>query len=289
VPRVVNFFIVGVQKGGTSALDAYLGSSQHVQMANVKETHFFDNDNIDWSRPDYRPLLNRFSWTATAPACRGEATPIYSYWPNALERLQRHNPRARLIVCLRQPAYRAHSHWRMERQRGWEPLSFEQAISDIGRRRVRESEDRYYRLFSYVERGFYSRQISRIQRLFPPDQLLFLRTDELWHDPMRVMYRVHAFLGVPPPDAVERDYVTPSDTSGWGDIPERALLTLNAVYADDIKATSELIGSDLDDWLSPDYRDVRELALTGPIAGSGRKDARTPAKQRQLVPKLSPA
>jgi hypothetical protein len=284
MPGMLDFFIVGAQKGGTTALDAYLRLSRHVQMSKVKEIHFFDNENIDWRRPDYQVLLDQFSWTAASPPCRGEATPIYSYWPNALERLQRYNPGAKLIVCLRQPAFRAHSHWRMETKRGLETLSFEEAIADLGRRRVRASEGGAHRVFSYVERGFYAQQISRMKQLFPPDQLLFLRTDELWSAPMRVMSRVHAFLGVPPPHFVERNYVTPLDTSDLGDIPERALLTLNALYADDVKRTSKLTGIDLDDWLSPDYRDISQLPTIGLMGGIGRGSVKAFLRQCGLLP-----
>jgi hypothetical protein len=277
----LNFFIVGTQKGGTTALDTYLRLSRHVQMPKVKEIHFFDNETIDWRRPDYQVLCDQFSWTAGSPPCRGEATPIYSYWPNALERLQHYNPRAKLIVCLRQPAFRAYSHWRMETRRGLETLSFEEAIADVGRRRVRASKGGVHRVFSYVERGFYAPQIARLQRLFPRDQLLFLRTDELWDDPVRVIRRVHAFLGVPPPHSVERNYVTPHDTSDLGDIPERSLLTLNALYADDVERTSKLIGIDLDDWLAADYRDISELASMTPM-GVDRGGMKAALKQRRL-------
>ena len=267
---MVNFFIVGVQKGGTTALDAYLRSSRHVQMSSRKEIHFFDCEDIDWSRPDYHALFNQFSWKAGSAPCRGEATPIYSYWPNSLERLQRYNPEAKLILCLRHPAFRAHSHWRMEMRRGSETLSFEQAIAHVGRRRVQASKGCVHRMFSYVERGFYAEQILNMKRLFPTGQLLFLRTDELWRDPMRVLTRVHAFLGVPPPNAVERAYVTPVDALGLGAIPKEALSMLNTLYADDIKLTCRLSGIDLDDWMSPDYRDISDLASAQPTGGSVR-------------------
>jgi len=258
--RVVNFFIVGVQKGGTSAVDEYLRSSPHVQMARVKEVHFFDDENVDWNDPDYRVLHDHFSWKRTSARCRGEATPIYSYWPDALERLKRHNPRAKLILCLRHPAFRAHSHWRMEIQRGGDQLSFEEAIAEAGRHRVRASPGGVHRVYSYVERGFYAAQVSRLKRLFPPDQLLFLRTDELWREPRQVMKRVHAFLAVTPPGAVERSYVTPFDTLHRAGIPKKSLLALSALFADDIKETAKLTGLDLDDWLSPDYRDISDPA-----------------------------
>jgi hypothetical protein len=39
--RAVDFIICGTQKGGTSALDAYLREHPEICMADVKEIHFF--------------------------------------------------------------------------------------------------------------------------------------------------------------------------------------------------------------------------------------------------------
>jgi hypothetical protein len=44
--RLVNFIICGTQKGGTSALDAYLREHHEICMANNKEVHFFDSENF---------------------------------------------------------------------------------------------------------------------------------------------------------------------------------------------------------------------------------------------------
>ena len=44
---------------------------------------------------------------------RGEATPIYLYWPNSLERIATYNPAMKLIVLLREPVSRAWSHWKI--------------------------------------------------------------------------------------------------------------------------------------------------------------------------------
>ncbi|MEJ0095331.1 MAG: sulfotransferase domain-containing protein [Methylocella sp.] len=191
--RSVDFFIVGVQKGGTTALDSYLRRNPFVQMADVKEVHFFDNESLDWSDPNYLPFHEHFEWSQTSGVIRGEATPIYIYWPNAMERIRRYNAASKLIVCLRHPAYRAHSHWRMETKRSADTLSFEDAISEVGRSRVRNLDRGVHRVYSYVERGFYAHQIRRLRELFPPEQLLFLRTDDLWTRTENTLSRVYRF------------------------------------------------------------------------------------------------
>ena len=59
---IVNFIICGVQKGGTSALDAYLREHPEICMANEKEVHFFDNEAyfVD-GKPDYSKYHSSFS------------------------------------------------------------------------------------------------------------------------------------------------------------------------------------------------------------------------------------
>jgi hypothetical protein len=204
----LDFFICGVQKGGTTALDSFLREHPAVEMARVKEVHFFDNESLDWAVPDYAQLHAAFDASAAARR-RGEATPIYSYWPNAPERLRAYNPSAKLILMLRHPVLRALSHWRMETTRGWETLPFSEAVRPAARERVRLAPGGVHRVFSYVERGFYAAQIERMLGLFPANQVLILRTDALWGDPAATLARVQDFLGVEKLLDAQRRYVAP--------------------------------------------------------------------------------
>ena len=124
----VDFFIIGVQKGGTTAIDSYLRHHPSVQMASVKEIHFFDDEQIDWSNPDYTRLHAQFDWSNANIKVRGEASPIYSYWPQAMQRLHRYSASAKLLMGLRHPSLRAYSHWRMEMVRKLDTLPFNDAI-----------------------------------------------------------------------------------------------------------------------------------------------------------------
>ena len=48
-----NFAVVGVQKGGTSTLAVTLNQHRLVCQAPDKERHYFDDEDVDWSAPDY--------------------------------------------------------------------------------------------------------------------------------------------------------------------------------------------------------------------------------------------
>jgi hypothetical protein len=192
----VQFVIAGVQKAGTTALFDYLSEQPELSLSHVKETHFFDDDERDWARPDYAPYHALFD--APDGRLRGEATPIYLYWPGSLERMAAYNPAMRVVVLLRDPVARAWSHWRMEYARGFEQAPFAWCIRE-GRRRLFEAEPwGHHRAFSYVERGFYGEQVERLLTLFPREQVLVLTAEALQAEPTTTLAQVRAFLGLPP-------------------------------------------------------------------------------------------
>jgi hypothetical protein len=251
--RLIDFFIVGVQKGGTTALDRFLRKHSQVQMAKVKEIHFFDDDSLNWERPNYTRLHEAFDWNSPDFVMRGEATPIYSYWPNSIQRLRTYNCNAKLILSLRHPSFRAYSHWRMEVSRGAETLPFSAAIKSAGRQRVSQSTNGVHRAYSYVERGFYAAQIERLFNCFDPQQITFLRTDHLWNCGQTVIDGIQDFLGVSRQINLQREYVAPLAVEKLAAITPDDLAFLNALFTDDIVHTAKLTHLLLDDWLNPRY------------------------------------
>jgi len=98
----------------------------------------------------------------------------------------------------RDPVERAWSHWKMEYARGAETQPFAWCIRE-GRERVATdpSAPGFHRVYSYVERGFYGAQVQRLLGLFPRQQLLFLRSEDLRSDPERILGKVCDFLNAP--------------------------------------------------------------------------------------------
>jgi hypothetical protein len=86
----------------------------------------------------------------------------------------------------------------MEFARGAETQPFAWCIRE-GRQRLFDAESwGVHREFSYVERGFYAEQLARTFDLFPRDQVLVERAEDLRAAPGPVLERVRAFLGLPP-------------------------------------------------------------------------------------------
>lgn len=248
-PRV-DFIIAGVQKAGTTALFDYLAEAPEVSLSREKETHFFDDDERDWTRPDYADYHALFAPPDGRP--RGEATPIYLYWPNALERIRAYNPAMKLIVMLRDPVQRAWSHWRMEYARGWETQPFAWCVRQ-GRMRLFDSPlpDApwgFHRAFSYVERGFYGEQMERLFGLFPKEQVLALKAETLQADPTSVLAEVRRFLSIPPATAaVEPRAVHVGREMDYGsELTDEDIVFLRRIYARDQARLASLTGIGFD-------------------------------------------
>ncbi|HVI32375.1 sulfotransferase domain-containing protein [Phenylobacterium sp.] len=239
----VGFIIVGAQKGGTTALFDYLADEPGVALSRVKEVHFFDDESQDWSRPDYAAYHGHFDAPDGRPC--GEATPIYMYWPGSLERIAAYNRAVRVIVLLRDPVQRAWSHWRMEYARGAETEPFAWCVRE-GRRRLFDAEPwGHHREFSYVERGFYGEQMERLFGLFPREQVLVLKAEDLRADPGAILSQVRAFIGAPEgPPPRPRDVHVGREMAYPSTLTAEDVAFLRRLYARDMARLRELTGVD---------------------------------------------
>ncbi|CAN7204806.1 sulfotransferase [Phenylobacterium sp. LjRoot219] len=240
-PPPVSFLIAGVQKGGTTALYDYLADYPDLALSQPKEVHFFDDETRDWDAPDYGAYHAHFPAADGRPC--GEATPIYLYWPNALERICAYNPAMRLIVTLRDPVARAWSHWRMEYARGAEREPFAWCIRQ-GRQRLFDARPwGHHREFSYVERGFYAEQFKRLFTRFPREQVLVLRAEDLRAEPAATLGAVRRHLGLPQAAApAHRDVHVGRDIDYGSELRPEDVAWLRQVYARDQARLRDLVG-----------------------------------------------
>ena len=95
----------------------------------------------------------------------------------AINRLYQHNPKVYIILVLRNPVGRAYSAYWYARQIGWENIvSFNDAVwmpPD------RSTDPVAKRSIAYLDRGIYALHIKRILDIFPPEQVLILRFEDL--------------------------------------------------------------------------------------------------------------
>ncbi len=244
--RKLDFIIIGAQKSGTSALDAYLRFHPEIGLPVVKELHHFNNERICRLPESMRNTYYHqfFPDFANPDKLLGENTPKYMVKPLFMDRIRAYNPALKLIVILRDPVSRAYSHWNVHRDRGLERRSFEQVVQknllEIQQKLVPDQR------LNYLQRGEYARQLKYINSLFPREQVLVLFQQDLLSSPLDTMNQVTQFLGMSPfkrltPVAVyRREYPEPMSES----IKQK----LKDHFLPHIEELEEFLGKDLSHW-----------------------------------------
>jgi hypothetical protein len=216
-----SFFIVGAAKAGTTAVADYLGQHPQIYMCPVKEPHYFAKD---IRLEDLRPLLKKrlrnldlnaviksegktklhrafitdtdvyhqlFSF-ADKELIAGEASPSYLYSEVAAREIHNYNPKAKIIILLREPVSRAFSHYQMDLRLAYTKGSFEEALTED----AAASTDSWGSRSHYRELGNYSAQVKRYLDVFPENQILILLYDELRADTAATVQKILRFLEV---------------------------------------------------------------------------------------------
>ncbi len=199
--RLPDFLGLGVQKGGTTTLHQMLAEHPEVFLPEQKEVHYFSLHYAEG------PAWYAAHYEALAPGQRcGDITPYYLFHPEAPARIKVLLPTARLLVLLRDPVQRTLSQLFHSRRLGLEPLDLEAAIAAESQRLagaeavLARPDGRHgsHQEHSYLSRSRYERQLPGWQALFPPEQLLILRSEDLFTDPASIWQRLQSFLGLTP-------------------------------------------------------------------------------------------
>ncbi len=212
-----NFLIVGTKRGGTTSLWNWLSRHpavmpMHPAVQQIKSPHYFDinfDRGPDWYRSHFPAqwTVDRLAQRLGCPPGIGEASPYYMFHPQAPARISELVPDVKLVILLRDPVKRAYSNYWERLGSGAETLpTFREAI-DAEPERLRgeverlEADSSYYSAHhdnhSYLARGRYLEQLERIYRYFPEDQVLVLRSEDLYADPRAASTQVQQFLGLP--------------------------------------------------------------------------------------------
>jgi hypothetical protein len=161
-------------------------------------------------------------------------------------------PSAKLIALLRDPVERAYSHYEHTRQRGLEPLSFEDAVAAEPQRLAGEVErmkadpeyqSRAHRIHSYVSRGRYAPQLEEWFTHFAPRQMLVLRSEDFFADPAASYRNVLEFLGLRPLGLP--DYPTYTRRQPGPPLRDETRAALATTFRSDNERLAGLLGRDM--------------------------------------------
>jgi sulfotransferase family protein len=249
-----DFLIIGAQRCGTTSLYRYLARHPAVESAVLnKGIHYFDTDfdrSLGWYRSHfptdpYKTLLARRR--GVRRVLTGEASPYYVFHPLAPARIADLLPTSKSILILRDPVSRAHSHYQHELARGFETLTFEEALEREDERLEGEEErmisDPSYYSFahqhhSYVARGMYMDQIRRWLRFFPREQLMIVDAKDLFADPDATFRAVLRFLTL---EEFSVDSYEKMNAHSYSGMSERARGFLETRFEEPNRALSEFL------------------------------------------------
>jgi hypothetical protein len=177
-----DFLLIGAMKAGTTSLFNYLRAHPDVFMPDVKEVHFFSEQNwwrgLDW----YGDLFREARSTQVV----GEASPGYSRFPvspEVPERVAAVIPEAKLLYLVRHPVERLVSQYHQQVVFRGENRPIDEAVLD---ERV------------YLATSRYGMQIRRYLEHFPAERLLVVTSEDLRAERTDVLARIFAFLGIQP-------------------------------------------------------------------------------------------
>ena len=208
-----SFIIIGAQRCGTTSLFNYIIQHPSVKKPLYKEIHFFDNYygvynlGVGWYRGHFPFNLFGLLKTNTQNPrfITGEATPYYMFHPCCPKRIKEALPDVKLIAILRNPVERAYSHYQHSVREGYETMSFKEALEKETARLKSEREkilsipDYYsfnHNRYSYLSRGIYINQLQNWRKYFPKEQILILRSEDLFYDLSNIYNRLLEFLGL---------------------------------------------------------------------------------------------
>lgn len=257
-----DYLVIGTKRGGTTSLARWL--LEHPDVRSLfparetrKGTYYFD---VNYGRGDawYRSHFPTRAAHQVAqrlhggPLTIGEATPYYLHHPHAPVRARQLVPEAKVIALLRHPVDRTYGHWAERFRQGVEPLELIEAL-EAEEDRLDGEEERMladpsyvsfaHQHYSYVDQSRYARGLRRWMEAYPERQLLILRAEDLYADPVAVFGQVCQFLGLA--------LYVPAELSGWNRVPKDDLdpalrSRLQAELAPDIAEVEALLGRSLD-------------------------------------------
>lgn len=240
----LNFVLAGAQKSGTTALHYFLSRHPHITMGDQQEIHFFDNDALFASEADYQELHKHYPPLGPSTIA-GDCTPSYIYHERAAERIWEYNPKIKLLILLRNPVDRAFAHWNMQRFRGREPLDFFDAVREE-QMRIEGAPPAEARRFAYIDRGFYGRQLERLFKFFPREQVKTVKFEEFKNNQRETLASIFSFLSRKPLRWIrskDRNVVPYQRAMIW----EERVFLYN-IFADDIARVEQMLGWDCLDW-----------------------------------------
>ena len=227
--KIPNLFIAGLPRSGTSSLHYYLGQHPEIFMTRIKEPNFFACDFHEESdafhnKQLYFPYRTREKYLRLYKHWKnekiaGEASWTSLYSKMAARRIQQFNPKAKIIIALREPVsflYSYHSAATFALGEGIQ--DFKEALTIETERKNGKSLGKRVIVPSWLFYSEFARYADHVQRylsVFNRDQIKIILFDDLKQDTARVYNTILEFLDVSSDFCPEFNIVNPNKILKW--------------------------------------------------------------------------
>lgn len=205
-----NLFLVGLDKAGTTALHEFLSQHPQVFMSFEKEPGYFAKDVHKESDRHYgRRKFYRFRKEkdylelfkeAKKQKIVGESSTIYLFSKFAAKEIYKFNPKAKIIISLREPVSYIYSSYKMSYALGKENAKdFETAIKWTNERRRGKKVPPLFGCPSatvYPDKVKYFDQVKRYLEIFPKKQVKIIIYEDFRKDNKKTYKEILKFLEV---------------------------------------------------------------------------------------------
>lgn len=200
----VDFIGIGAPKCGSTWLFNALGQHPGICLSEPKEVNYFNS--VDFSKELGADVTrnenstNAIEWYSRhfrhcgPSSVSGEFSPTYYCDRDALKRIHRLLPKAKLIACLRNPVDCIYAiYWARRRYRRVEKhRTFEEAV---------EADDRY------LNYGYFAKHMTRVLDYFDQRQLKIVFFDDIVERPELTVRSVFDHLGLDPDPPINLDAI----------------------------------------------------------------------------------
>ena len=247
-----SFFVIGVMKGGTTALYHYITQHPKILPALLKEPN----------RSGLAQTLNsnKFKYYLSlfppVPESRefitGEASTSYINDPKVISNVLNYFPDSRLIVILRNPIDRLISQYYYQfyqlKGKNLKSNSLEEIVSSelefMKKKKdltdIAINPSAYANCTNLLRYGLYVYLLEKWMKFFPREQFLILRNEDLSQEPAAIMSQVFEFLEVP--DYPDIQYPRKNTTTYPSQIDESLLTRLQDFYQPHNQRLEEFLG-----------------------------------------------
>lgn len=259
--NVVNLFVIGVKKAGTSWLYYLLDHHPDVFMSRVKELYFFGNE-----YPEKLDAYHRHFPFDESYAYFGEATVTYFRSERVARQIKDYSPAARVLAIVRDPIERVRSQFRYHKQLG---VLAEEATLD----EVFADDD-----FRLLEDSHYEETLPAYRDVFGAEQFRVISLEEATADPHAFWADLQAFLELeraPLPDLSAR----PRNPTGGKAFRRLYRTTIHPIKQRYPALYERMLQSSAVRW-------AKQMLLEA--FGTAEKEALTPTEQKRLRREFAP-